>query len=77
MKGTRDENSIEMLDLTFAGRVVDFAFVYDNWKGYAFALPNILKKNGSQEFASYYQKNEKKAASHFEKVYEQFQEHGE
>ncbi len=77
VKGTRDENSIEMLDLTFAGRVVDFAFVYDNWKGYAFALPNILKKNGSQEFASYYQKNEKKAASHFEKVYEQFQEHGE
>ena len=77
VKGTRDENSIEMLDITFAGRIVDFAFVYDNWKGYAFALQNVLKKNGSQEFASYYQKNEKKALAHFENVYEQFQSHGE
>ena len=77
VKGTRDENSIEMLDLTFAGRIVDFAFVYDNWKGFAFALQNVLKKNGSQEYASYYQKNEKKAISHFEDVYEQFQSHGE
>ncbi len=77
VKGTRDENSIEMLDITFDGRVVDFAFVYDNWKGYAFALTNVLKKNGSQEYASYYQKNEKKALAHFEDVYEQFLEHGE
>ncbi|MBE6659698.1 MAG: hypothetical protein E7604_14820 [Ruminococcaceae bacterium] len=77
VKGTRDENSIEMLDITFAGRVVDFAFVYDNWKGYAFALQNVLKKNGSQEYSSYYKSNEKKAISHFEKVYEQFQEGGE
>ena len=77
VKGTRDENSIEMLDLTFAGRIVDFAFVYDNWKGYAFALQNVLKKNGSEEYASYYQKNEKKAIAHFEAVYEQFQSHGE
>ena len=68
---------VEVLDLTFAGRIVDFAVVYDNWKGYAFALQNVLKKNGSQEYASYYQKNEKKAIAHFEAVYEQFQSHGE
>ena len=77
VKGTRDENSIEMLDITCNGRVVDFAFVYDNWKGYAFALTHVLKKNGSTEFASYYQKNEKKALAHFEDVYEQFLEGGE
>ena len=77
VKGTRDENSIEMLDITFAGRVVDFAFVYDNWKGYAFALQDVLKKDKVQDFASYYKKNEKRAASHFEKVYEQFLEGGE
>lgn len=77
VKGTRDENSIEMLDITFDGRIVDFAFVYDNWKGFAFALPNVLRKSGSVEFASYYQKNEKKATAHFEQVYEQFQNGGE
>ena len=77
VKGTRDENSIEMLDLTFDGRVVDFAFVYDNWKGYAFALQDVLKKGNVQEYASYYKKFEKRATAHFEDVYEQFLEHGE
>lgn len=77
VKGTRDENSIEMLDITFDGRVVDFAFVYDNWKGYAFALQDVLKKGNVQDYASYYKKYEKRATSHFENVYEQFLEHGE
>lgn len=77
VKGTRDENSIEMLDITYNGRIVDFAFVYDNWNGYAFALQDLLKKNSTEEYASYYQKKEKKATSHFEKVYEQFLEGGQ
>ncbi len=77
VKGTRDENSIEMLDITFDGRIVDFAFVYDNWKGYAFALQDVLKKGNVQEYVSYYKKYEKRATSHFEDVYEQFLEHGE
>jgi hypothetical protein len=77
VKGTRDENSIEMLDITFDGRIVDFAFVYDNWKGYAFALQNVLKKGNVQDYVSYYKKTEKSAIAHFEKVYEQFLEGGE
>ena len=77
VKGTRDENSIEMLDITFDGRIVDFAFVYDNWKGYAFALQNVLKKGNIQDYTSYYKKTEKSAIKHFEDVYEQFREHGE
>ncbi|MBQ8577249.1 MAG: hypothetical protein IJ449_04690 [Clostridia bacterium] len=73
VKGTRDEDSIEMLDIVTSGRVVDFAFVYDNWNGYAFALQTLLQKNNTKEFASYYESGEKKAIKHFKEVYEQFQ----
>lgn len=77
VKGTRDENSIEMLDITFNGRIVDFAFVYDSFKGYAFALQDILSSNGSKGFASYYEKKEKSVIKHFASVYEKFMEGNE
>ena len=74
VKGTRDENSIEMLDIITAGRVVDFGFVYDNWKGFSFALTDLLKKSNKKDFASYYASKEKSVTKHYAEVYETFLE---
>ena len=74
VKGTRDETSIEMLDLIMEGRLVDFAFVYDNFKGFSFTLQDLLKKNATQDFASYYAKKEKSVQKHYDSVLKAFLE---
>ncbi len=72
VKGTRDENSIEMLDIIADGRVVDFGFVYDSWKGFSFSLTELLAEKHNGDFASYYQKKEKSVTKHYDSVYETF-----
>ena len=72
VKGTRDETSIEMLDLIMDGRVVDFTFVYDNFKGFAFTLQELLKQNTTQDFSSYYAQKEKSVQKHYDSVLEAF-----
>ncbi len=56
-KMARDEESIEMINLALDSRYVDFAYLYDAWKGWTFTLSDFVKKEGA--FASSY---EKKAA---------------
>ncbi|MBP3918774.1 MAG: hypothetical protein J6I50_06345 [Clostridia bacterium] len=77
VKGTRDEKSIEMLDIITAGRVVDFGFVFDNWKGFSFCLSELLAKNNHADFSSYYAKREKSVIKHYTQVYETFLEGNE
>ncbi len=72
VKGTRDENSIEMLDLAAAGRKVDFGFVFDSYNGFSFTLQDLLQKNDTREYSSYYAKREKKAQKHYQSVYDVF-----
>ncbi len=72
VKGTRDENSIEMLDIIAEGRVVDFGFVYDSWKGFSFSLMDLVGTNSNGDFASYYKKKEKSVTKHYNNVYETF-----
>lgn len=50
-KGTRDEESIAMLDRIVESVIVDFAYLYDNWQGYAFILQEMLQAKKSS-FAS-------------------------
>jgi len=70
VKGTRDETSIEMLDLIMDGRMVSTAFLYDNWKGYTYSVTNIIS-NGL-ELASYTAANDEKVIAHYESVLELF-----
>ncbi len=77
VKGTRDENSIEMLDIIADGRVVDFGFVYDSWKGFSFSLMDLLAEKHNGDFASYYKKKEKSVVKHYTSVYEIFMEGNE
>lgn len=55
-KGARDEDSLEMIDITLDGRIYDFGFVYGGW-GEAFWLQYCLNDNKSKDITSYVEKN--------------------
>lgn len=71
VKGTRDEESVAILDMILDGRVIDFAYCYDAWKGFAFKFESLTFKAGGN-FASTYKSNEKAATRHYQKVLEMF-----
>ena len=54
---SRDEESVAMLDMIFAGRVFDFGYVYGEF-GAAF-WPQFLIEMKSSDIASYYEKTHK------------------
>jgi hypothetical protein len=65
-KFSRDNESAEMLDIIYSGRVFDFGYVYDNWIiSYTFQQQIDAKK---REFASAVEKNMGKAQANLEKI---------
>ena len=46
-KGTRDEDSIEMLRMILDSRVIDFAYLYDGFKGWVMKLPEMISSSSS------------------------------
>ncbi len=66
VKGARDEESIEMLDLILEGRAVSPSYMYDSWSGYNYKMTDILK--GNRELASFTKSNDKSVIKHYEKV---------
>lgn len=75
VKGTRDEESVEMIDIILNGRVVDFSWIYTGWSGFNFVFNDLLtsKKSGG-DFASFYEKNEKSKIRVYEKAFDFFYE---
>jgi len=71
-KGTRDEESIAMLDMIVNSRVFDFGYVYDAWSGAAFIIQNLVDQN-NPNVASYWAKYEKSIMKHYESVIEYFE----
>ncbi len=76
LKGARDEQSIEMLDKIVESRVFDFGFVYDNWKGAAFIMQELMKQR-SADFASYWASAESAIMAHYEELIAYFENAGE
>lgn len=74
VKGTRDETSIEMLDLIMDGRLVNATFLYDSWNGYAYKVSTLI--NSNNDLASFTAKNDKSVIKHFEKVLAIFYDEG-
>lgn len=72
VKGARDEESIEMIDLIMEGRVFDFGYIYDNWQGICFKLIPLFQKDAKQNFESLYAANEKAVSAHYNKIIEIF-----
>jgi hypothetical protein len=68
-KYVRDEESAEMLDIIFDGIVYDFGYIFDNWKGCTWTLPNMMVQ-GKTDVASYWKGVEKIVNKHYKKLYE-------
>ncbi|MHB1152981.1 MAG: hypothetical protein ACYCWE_04620 [Eubacteriales bacterium] len=73
-KGSRDEESVAMLDKIFEKRVFDFGYVYGIF-GAAFWV-QFLIYDKSADIASYYEKNHKTYDKRMEQVFEYFDEYG-
>jgi len=75
VKGSRDEESIAMIDTILDSRVVDFSFMYTGFDGFNFILSDMLsqKKNGNN-FASTYASKVRGAQRLYDKALEYFYE---
>ena len=72
-KGSRDEESVRMLDMIFDSRIFDFGYVYGEW-GAAFWVQELIKKQ-SADITSHYEKNHKRYDKKMEKVLTFFEEY--
>ena len=69
-KIANDEGTVRMLDTIFDSRVIDCAYLYDGWNGWVFKMQSLL--TGTQDFASFYAKQEKAVSKHYQKVLDIF-----
>ena len=76
VKYARDNESVQVIDDLIANRFFDFGYVYDGWNGASFWLEGLVKSKKT-DFESYYAKNEKKVAAHYEKVVAIFDEYAD
>ncbi len=67
VKGTRNEESIEILDLLVKSRYFDFGFIYDGWAGCSFLMEQLVSKNNSN-FESMWKSKEKGIMAHYQKI---------
>lgn len=72
VKFTRDEESVEMLDLLMDSRMFDFGYIYDGWNGCSFVLEGLVRDN-NPNFESKYATDESKITLHFDSVLELFE----
>ena len=56
VKGTRDETSVQILDMITNGCVYDMGYVYDGWKGASFIIQKLVRE-GNTNFESYWASN--------------------
>ncbi len=71
-KGTRDMESIELLDMLVDARVFDFGYVYDGWAGASFLMQNMFTSRNSN-FESLWKSQEARVTKHYNEVIEYFE----
>lgn len=69
IKDVRDEESKEMLDILFAGRVYDIGYIYDS--GIYWLMGDLLKVKKTN-FASEYEKKEASYQKYYDKIAQQY-----
>jgi hypothetical protein len=67
VKFTRDDESVQLLDIISDGTIYDFGYFYDNWTGFAFMMQDLMRDR-SNNFASYYESRLNAAQNQFENV---------
>lgn len=73
VKYVRDDESVQVLDILLDGRVFDFGYIYDDWKGYGFYMWDLISKN-DPNISSYFEKKENSANKNLEKVLKIFED---
>ncbi|MHB1153784.1 MAG: hypothetical protein ACYCWE_08885 [Eubacteriales bacterium] len=69
-KLTRDDDSIEMIDLLSSGIYIDYEFAHSDDKGFMFVLWRVLE--GKKDWASYYAGKEKTALKYYDGILEMY-----
>lgn len=72
VKATRDNESVEMIDMVANSRKFDFGYIYDGWEGASFILSGLISSKDT-DFESTYAKKEKAIVKHYEEVIEFFE----
>ena len=72
VKGPRDQESLEMLDLISNSQSFDFGFIYDGWEGYGFSLEVILRSN-STNLSAWDAKNKNSKLNYYRSVVKAFE----
>lgn len=67
----------EMIELCVNSRVFDFGYVYDNWKGVAFFVQDLIGAQQSTDITSHYKSKETAALNHYNSVLALFTEDAE
>ncbi|MCL2098856.1 MAG: hypothetical protein FWH24_00275 [Oscillospiraceae bacterium] len=73
VKYTRDDESVQVLDMILEGRYFDFGYIYDGWKGAAFLLQDLLSSQ-RRDFASLYERREAAAQRHYQTIIDKYLE---
>ncbi len=66
-KGTRNEESIAMIDTLLRSRYFDFGYIYDGWSGCSFFMQNLISAN-NPNFSSMWESKEKTVMAHYQKI---------
>ena len=72
VKGTRDPESIKMLDRIVESSAFDFGYIYDGWKGFAVMLYSQLTSN-SKNIESAYERYERSSLRWYNSLLEVFE----
>ncbi len=73
-KGSRDEESVAMLDMIFESRIFDFGYVYGKTLGPAFWPQDLIGKNSS-DIVSYYESKHGAFDTHMADVFAFFEDY--
>lgn len=73
VKFTRDDESAKILDMILDGRTFDFGYIYDNWKGYAFYIQDLVA-NKNDGISSWFEKRKGSADNNLEKILASFED---
>lgn len=66
-KGSRDEESVAIIDMLCANRIFDFGYVYGGWNSPCF-WPQALINKKSADISSHYEKNHKSFDKYMDKI---------
>lgn len=75
VKYSRDNESVQILDMIVDSRVFDLGYVYDGWKGASLIFQKLIGAN-NPNFESYWASNESAITAHYDEVIEYFENYG-